>query len=78
MPTKTLIFALSVVTLGFSFQGSARAGIAIDPQCAAVPDKVGCTCALRTGGRVYARQGMMRWSYPRLHVDTFEKCRKAG
>lgn len=52
----------------------------IDPQCAKMRDKVGCTCAIQNGGQVVAEPGGgYRWFYPGRSIDAFAQCmRRAG
>ena len=73
--------ALGLATIflcSFPEPREAAAAMAIDPQCEQMNDKIGCTCALKFGGRVYSWHGMMKWNYGKAHVDEVETCKRAG
>ena len=38
------------------------AALRIDPRCAKFGDKLGCTCALLNGGRIYTDGARTRWA----------------
>jgi len=46
----------------------------IDPQCAKMDDKIGCTCALQNGGSIGIRHGRMEWWFGRGNAATVQKC----
>jgi hypothetical protein len=70
-------FYLGAACLAASLVFSAgHAAAGIDPQCAKMRDKVGCTCALQNGGEIRPNG---QWRYPGRTVEAFSACmRKAG
>jgi hypothetical protein len=52
----------------------------IDPRCAQMDDKVGCTCALTVGhGGILGSAGArtrMRWFHRNRSADAFMKCKQ--
>ena len=56
-----------------AFGGVADAQNGIDPQCAKMRDKVGCTCALKNGGGIDAK-GNWYTRNSRALNDAFVQC----
>jgi hypothetical protein len=53
---------------------TARA-IQIDSQCVNMQDKVGCSCALQAGGKVYdTPDGRHHWVSPRKNDPSTQRC----
>jgi hypothetical protein len=57
MGRKISIVGYAAIALAGSFlcgsEAQAAAALKIDPRCAKFSDKLGCTCALLNGGRIY-------------------------
>jgi hypothetical protein len=72
---RRLIIVVAILAIPFA---SARA-LAIDPQCTKMDNKIGCTCALQSGGFI---DGNHRWHSPHVRGSgasanpVFEQCIK--
>jgi hypothetical protein len=72
---KLILASVSVLTIATLNNASA---FQIDPQCATMQDKIGCTCALQTGGTVGLRRGQMWWQSARRNQSEFQQCVEAN
>jgi hypothetical protein len=68
--SQIVAVAILITCAGYSFQAVAQK--AVNPQCANMRDKIGCTCALENGGSVRPNG---TWSYPNKAVDAFAQCK---
>jgi hypothetical protein len=56
-------YAVAAAAIAFWYGGAAQAApMKIDPRCAKFSDKLGCTCALLNGGRIYTDGARTRWA----------------
>ena len=71
-----MTFRIGVIALGFAVTiATAAQAITIDPRCESARDKVGCTCALQTGGTIgLNRRGGIWWTSPYRNAFAFRQC----
>ena len=66
---------IGFIALGFAVTiATAAQAFTIDPQCQSMSDKVGCTCALQTGGRIVNRKGSVWWEHAKGSDFAFRQC----
>jgi len=59
-------YAVMAAAMSFLWAAAAQGGaLKIDPRCAKFSDKLGCTCALLNGGRIYTDGARTRWASAR-------------
>jgi hypothetical protein len=75
MMFRVVYLALALGTLALS---TAAHAFTIDPQCQIMQDKIGCTCALQTGGRIATKKGGYWWETPKTNIFAFQQCTTAA
>src|SRR5262245_48525794 len=75
---KLLLLSLMIICLSLQILPAMVSAQTIDPRCAGMRDKVGCTCAVQNGGNVYPycpqKFNQAPWCYPRGGLEGYVQC----
>jgi hypothetical protein len=69
---QVMVISAVVALLTTGAMAQQKGATGIDPQCSQMRDKIACTCALQTGGRIDPNS--QRYTYPASNINGYASC----